>query len=336
MAKMSYREALTETLHQEMANDENVIVMGEDVVGGTGSPGGPEAIGGVFGVTGGLFGKFGAGRVIDMPISEAGIAGTAAGAALAGKRPVAEIMFADFIGLCMDQLMNQAAKFRYMFGGKATCPMVLRTSYGAGMQAASQHSQSPHPMVTAIPGLKVAMPSTAADAKGLLTTAIRDDDPVIFFEHKTLYGLQGEVPEGDYLVPFGKARIVSEGTDCTLVATGRMVSFCEDAAKALAADGISCDIIDPRTTSPLDEDAILDSVEKTGRLIVVDETPPRCSFAADVAALAASEVFSSLKAPIKTVTGPHSPVPFAKELENAFLPSPLKIKAVIEKTVKYS
>jgi len=189
MAKMSYREALTETLHQEMANDENVIVMGEDVVGGTGSPGGPEAIGGVFGVTGGLYGKFGAGRVIDMPISEAGIAGTAAGAALAGKRPVAEIMFADFIGLCMDQLMNQAAKFRYMFGGKATCPMVLRTSYGAGMQAASQHSQSPHPMVTAIPGLKVAMPSTAADAKGLLTTAIRDDDPTIFFEHKALYGL---------------------------------------------------------------------------------------------------------------------------------------------------
>ena len=228
-------------------------------------------VGGVFGVTGGLHEEFGLDRCIDMPISEAGIAGTAAGAALAGKRPVAEIMFCDFMGLCLDQLMNQAAKFRYMFGGKATCPMVLRTTYGAGMNAASQHSQSLHPLVTAIPGLKVAMPSTPADAKGLLSTAIRDDDPVIFFEHKTLYTISGDVPDGEYLVPFGKARMVSEGDDCTLVATGRMISFCENAAQALADDGITCDIIDPRTTSPLDEDAILDSVEKTGRLVVVDE-----------------------------------------------------------------
>lgn len=336
MTETTFREALTDTLHQEMARDENVIVLGEDVVGGTGNPHvEPDFVGGVFGVTAGLYTKFGVERCIDMPISEAGIVGTAAGAALAGKRPVAEIMFCDFMGLCLDQLMNQAAKFRYMFGGKATCPMVLRTTYGAGMNAASQHSQSLHPLVTMIPGLKVVIPSTPADAKGLLTTAIRDDDPVIFFEHKTLYTISGDVPDGDYTVPFGKARIVSEGEDCTLVATGRMVSFCENAAQALSEDGISCDIIDPRTTSPLDEDAILDSVEKTGRLVVVDETPPRCSFACDVAALAASEVFSSLKAPIKQVTAPHSPVPFAKELEAAYVPSPAKIKDIVEQTVNY-
>ena len=239
------------------------------------------------------------------------------------------------MGLCLDQLMNQAAKFRYMFGGKATCPMVLRTTYGAGMNAASQHSQSLHPLVTAIPGLKVAMPSTPADAKGLLSTAIRDDDPVIFFEHKTLYTISGDVPDGEYLVPFGKARMVSEGDDCTLVATGRMISFCENAAQALADDGITCDIIDPRTTSPLDEDAILDSVEKTGRLVVVDETPPRCSFASDIAALAAGEVFSSLKAPIKQITGPHSPVPFAKELEGEFVPSPTKIRDAVAEVVNF-
>ena len=336
MTEKTYREALTDALFLEMRRDENVFVLGEDVVGGTGSPHAePGFVGGVFGVTGGLHEEFGLERCIDMPISEAGIAGTAAGAALAGKRPVAEIMFCDFMGLCLDQLMNQAAKFRYMFGGKATCPMVLRTTYGAGMNAASQHSQSLHPLVTAIPGLKVAMPSTPADAMCLLSTAIIDDDPVIFFEHKTLYTITGDVPDGEHLVPFGKARMVSEGDDCTLVATGRMVSFCENAAQALADDGITCDIIDPRTTSPLDEDAILDSVEKTGRLVVVDETPPRCSFASDIAALAAGEVFSSLKAPIKQITGPHSPVPFAKELESEFVPSPTKIRDAVAEVVNF-
>lgn len=335
MTIKSFRESINEAIRLEMRKDENVILMGEDVAGGAGTNGEQDAWGGPLGVTKGLLAEFGRKRIIDTPITETAMLGMASGAALTGLRPIAELMFIDFMGVCFDQILNQTAKFRYMFGGKATCPMVLRTTYGAGMNAASQHSQSLHPIVTMIPGLKVAIPSTPADAKGLLTTAIRDDDPVIFFEHKTLYTISGDVPDGEHTVPFGKARIVSEGEDCTLVATGRMVSFCENAAQALSEDGISCDIIDPRTTSPLDEDAILDSVEKTGRLVVVDETPPRCSFAGDIAALAASEVFSSLKAPIKQVTAPHSPVPFAKELEAAYVPSPAKIKDIVEQTVNY-
>jgi pyruvate dehydrogenase E1 component beta subunit len=275
MAVMNIREAILRTLHDEMERDGDILVLGEDVVGGNGTAGGPEAIGGIWGTTGGLWEKFGPNRVIDTPISESAIIGAAAGAALAGKRPVAELMFADFVGVSLDQLWNQMAKFRYMFGGKTKCPAVVRMVYGAGMQTAAQHSQSVYALLTAMPGLKVVLPTTPADAKGLLTEALRGDDPVMFFEHKALYGVKGEVPDGDYRIPFGQARMVREGGDVTVVACGRMVNFSEKAADKLAADGIGVDLIDLRTTSPLDEDAILDSVEQTGRLVVVDESAGR-------------------------------------------------------------
>ncbi len=335
MARQMIRDVIRDTIDAEMARDENVIMLGEDIVGGMGSPGGPEAIGGIWGTSGGLWAKYGSDRVIDTPISESAIIGAAAGASLTGKRAIAEIMFADFIGVCMDQIWNQVAKFRYMFGGKSKCPIVIRMPYGAGYNAAPQHSQSIHAMVTAMPGLKVVMPTTAADVKGLLTTAIRDDDPVIFLEHKALYGVKGEVPDGEYLIPFGHARQVTQGDDVTILATGMMVGFAEKAAAQLAQDGIGCDLLDLRTTSPLDEEAIMDSVERTGRLLIVDEAPPRCSFATDLSALVANKAFASLKAPIEMVTGPHSPVPFARELESAYVPSPDKIVAAAVKAMSY-
>jgi pyruvate dehydrogenase E1 component beta subunit len=335
MTIMTIREAIVSTLHSEMERDPNVIVLGEDVVGGAGTAGGQESIGGIWGTTGGLYAKFGAGRVIDTPISESAIIGAAAGAALAGKRPVAELMFSDFIGVCLDQLMNQMAKFRYMFGGKTTCPVVVRLIYGAGMNAAAQHSQALYNLLTAVPGLKVVLPATPADAKGLLTQAIRDDDPVMFFEHKSLYGTKGEVPDGDYLQPFGQARLAREGGDVTIVAMGNMVRFSEKAADKLAAEGIGCDVIDPRTVSPLDEEAIIDSVEHTGRLVVVDESPPRCSLATDIAALVAAKAFSSMKAPPELVTAPHTPIPFARELERAYVPSPAKIEDAVRRILAY-
>lgn len=335
MAIMNIREAIVSTLHSEMERDEKIIVLGEDIVGGMGTAGGPEAIGGIWGTTGGLFEKFGSGRVLDTPISESAIIGTAAGAALAGYRPVAELMFADFVGVSLDQLWNQMAKFRYMFGGKTKCPAVVRLIYGAGMNAGPQHSQSVYAMLTAMPGLKVVMPTTPADAKGLLMHALRGDDPVMFFEHKALYGVKGEVPEGDHEQPFGIARMVREGGDATIVTCGRMVSFSEKAADKLAADGIGVDIIDLRTTSPLDECAILDSVEATGRLIVVDESPPRCSLASDIVSIVANKAFSSLKAPPEMVTAPHAPVPFARELERAWLPSPKGIEDAVRRTLAW-
>ncbi|MDI1296797.1 MAG: alpha-ketoacid dehydrogenase subunit beta [bacterium] len=335
MAMKMIRDVIRDTIDEEMARDDSVIMLGEDIVGGMGSPGGPEAIGGIWGTSGGLWAKYGSDRVIDTPISESAIIGAAAGASLTGKRAIAEIMFADFIGVCMDQIWNQVAKFRYMFGGKTKCPIVIRMPYGAGYNAAPQHSQSIHAMVTAMPGLKVVMPTTAADTKGLLAQAIRDDDPVIFLEHKALYGVKGEVPDGEYLIPFGHARHVTQGDDVTILATGMMVGFAENAAQQLAQDGIGCDLLDLRTTSPLDVEAILDSVERTGRLLIVDEAPPRCSFATDLAALVANKAFSSLRAPIEMVTGPHSPVPFARELESAYVPSPEKIVAAAVKAMTY-
>ncbi len=329
MTEMTIRDAINQTIHYEMERNPDVLVLGEDIVGGNGTAGGPEAIGGIWGATTGLYDKFGANRVIDTPISESAIVGAAAGLALAGKRPIAELMFADFVGVSLDQLWNQMAKFRYMFGGKTTCPAVVRMIYGAGMNAAAQHSQSVYAMMTAIPGLKVVMPTTPADAKGLLLEALRGDDPVMFFEHKALFGTKGDVPDGDYQVPFGQARMVREGGDVTIITCGLMVSFSEKAADKLAADGIGCDVIDLRTTSPLDEEAILDSVEATGRLVIVDESTPRCSLASDIAGLVASKAFSSLKAPIEMVTAPHSPIPFARELEKAWLPSPAAIEAAV-------
>ena len=332
---MNIREAINATLMSEMERDSSIIVLGEDVVGGAGTAGGQEAIGGIWGTTGGLYAKFGADRVIDTPISESAIVGAAAGAALAGKRPVAELMFADFVGVSLDQLWNQMAKFRYMFGGKARCPAVVRLIYGAGVNAAAQHSQSVYAMLTSMPGLKVVLPATPADAKGLLTEALRGDDPVMFFEHKALYGAKGEVPDGDHVQPFGQARMVREGGDVTVVTCGRMVNFSEKAVDALSADGIGVDLIDLRTTSPLDEEAVLDSVEETGRLVVVDESPPRCSLASDIVSIVAAKAFSSLKAPPAMVTGPHSPIPFARELERAWVPSPKKIEAAVRQVLAF-
>jgi pyruvate dehydrogenase E1 component beta subunit len=335
MAKMNIREAINQTIHAEMERDPNILVLGEDIVGGNGTAGGPEAIGGIWGATTGLYAKFGPNRVIDTPISESAIVGAAAGLALAGKRPIAELMFADFVGVSLDQLWNQMAKFRYMFGGKTTCPAIVRMIYGAGMNAAAQHSQSVYAMMTSIPGLKVVMPTTPADAKGLLMEALRGDDPVMFFEHKSLFAVSGEVPDGEYRVPFGQARMAREGGDVTIVTCGLMVSFSEIAADKLAAEGIGCDVIDLRTTSPLDEEAILDSVEATGRLVIVDESTPRCSLASDIAGLVASRAFSSLKAPIEMVTPPHTPIPFARELEKAWLPGPAEVEAAVRRVLAF-
>ncbi|MEU8630570.1 alpha-ketoacid dehydrogenase subunit beta [Amycolatopsis sp. NPDC048633] len=330
---ISYRDAINEALTQEMERDETVIVMGEDNAGGAGSPGDDDAWGGVLGVTKGLFHKF-PGRVLDTPISESAFMGAAIGAATRGQRPVAELMFIDFMGVCFDQIFNQAAKFRYMFGGNARTPVVIRTMYGAGLRAAAQHSQCLYPIFTHIPGLKVVLPSSPYEAKGLLIQAIRDDDPVIFCEHKALYDTSGDVPEDSYTIPFGEANVVRDGGDVTIVAFGRMVAIAEEAAKELATSGIEAEIIDPRTTSPLDTETILESVENTGRLVVVDEASPRCNLATDVSALVAKEAFGSLRAPIEMVTPPHTPVPFSDALEDLYIPDAQKVlnaaKAVVE------
>ena len=330
-----YQDAINEALDQEMARDETVIVMGEDVVGGTGTNGEMDAWGGVLGVTKGLYGKYGD-RIMDSPISESALVGAAVGAATTGMRPVCELMFIDFMGVCFDQIYNQAAKFRYMFGGKAKTPLVIRTMYGAGFRAAAQHSQCLYNLFTHVPGLKVVMPSTPYDAKGLLIQAIRDDDPVIFCEHKALYATEGDVPEESYAIPFGEANIVREGDDITIVALGRMVHQAGKVAEGLASDGISCEIIDPRTTSPFDEDTVLESVENTGRLVVVDESNPRCSMATDISSLVAQKGFEFLKAPVEMVTAPHTPVPFSGALEDLYIPSPEKIETAVRKVAAYA
>jgi pyruvate dehydrogenase E1 component beta subunit len=229
----------------------------------------------------------------------------------------------------MDQIYNQAAKFRYMFGGKARTPMVIRTMYGAGIRAASQHSQCLYPIFTHIPGLKVVVPSNPYDAKGLLIASIRDDDPVIYFENKVLYSVEGEVPEAPYTIPLGEAEYVRDGEDVTIVAIGRMVSMAEQAAEALADEGIECEIVDPRTTSPLDEETIYESVENTGRLVVVDEANPRCSLAADIVARVAENCFEDLKAAPKMVTAPHTPPPFSPTLEDLYVPDPEQVAAAV-------
>jgi acetoin:2,6-dichlorophenolindophenol oxidoreductase subunit beta len=328
---ITFQQAINEALAQEMERDARVVIFGEDVAGGAGSPGEDDAWGGVLGVTKGLTGQF-PGRVLDTPISESAFIGAAAGAAAAGLRPVAELMFVDFMGVCLDQIFNQAAKFRYMFGGKAVTPMVIRTMYGAGIRAASQHSQSLYPIFTHIPGLKVVVPSNPYDAKGLLIQAIRDDDPVIFFEHKALYTIEGDVPEEPYAIPFAEANIVRDGSDVTVVAIGRMVHLAEQAANELAGEGIECEIVDPRTTSPIDEETILESVENTGRLVVVDEASPRCGLAADIVARVAQEAFSDLKAPPRMITPPHTPVPFSPILEDAYVPSSATIAEAVRAT----
>jgi pyruvate/2-oxoglutarate/acetoin dehydrogenase E1 component len=331
---ITYREALNEALAQEMERDPSVIVMGEDNAGGEGAPGDEDAWGGVLGVTKGLYHRF-PGRVLDTPISESAFIGAAIGAATAGLRPVAELMFVDFMGVCFDQIFNQAAKFRYMFGGKAVTPVVIRTMYGAGLRAAAQHSQALYPVFTHIPGLKVVVPATPYDAKGLLLAAIRDDDPVVFFEHKALYDMTGPVPEESYTIPFGEAAVVREGSDVTIVTLGRMVHTSLSAADALALSGVSCEVIDLRTTSPLDEDTILESVENTGRLVVVDEATPRCSLATDIAALAASRAFGSLTAPVGMVNAPHTPVPFSAALEDQYIPDAQRVVNAVKSVTEW-
>jgi acetoin:2,6-dichlorophenolindophenol oxidoreductase subunit beta len=333
MAKKSFRQAINEAMAQEMRRDPRVVTMGEDTAGGMGAPGEDDAWGGPLGVTKGLMKEFGRGRVLDTPITESAFIGAAIGAAATGLRPVAELMFVDFMGVCFDQIFNQAAKFRYMFGGNAVTPVVIRTMYGAGFRAASQHSQCLYPIFTHIPGLKVAIPSSPYEAKGLLIQAIRDDDPVIFFEHKAMYDDMEEVPDEPYTIPFGEANLTREGKDATIVAIGRMVQFANAAADELARKGVSCTVIDPRTTSPMDEDAIIESVEETGRLVVVDEASPRCNMATDISALVAQNAFKALKGPLRMVPPPHVPVPFSPTLEDAYIPSPARIVEAVRQAM---
>ena len=334
MSIKTFRQALNEALHLEMSRDKNVIVFGEDVCGGTGGTGEKDAWGGAFGVTKGLLSEFGPDRIMDTPITESAFVGAAVGAAMTGLRPVTEIMFVDFLGVCFDQIFNQAAKVRYMFGGKADMPMVLRASYGAGASSASKHSQALYPIFTHIPGLKVVVPSNPYDAKGLLINAIRDEDPVIFLEHKMLYDFSGEVPDEAYTVPFGEAGIVREGKDVTLISLGKMVNVCQEAADELAKENVAASILDLRTISPLDEETILEFTEETGRVVVVDEAYPRCGVAADVSSIIVEKAFSDLKAPIKKVTPPHSPVPYAPNLEQAFLPSSQKVIDAVKEVIR--
>ena len=334
MSEKTFRQAINEAISQEMERDENVIVIGEDVAGGAGANGEQDAWGGPMGTTKGLLPKFGRERIIDTPITESAIIGTAAGAALTGLRPIADLMFVDFLGVCFDQIFNQAAKFRYMFGGKAVTPLTIRTMYGGGVRAASQHSQCLYPIFTHIPGLKVVIPSNPYDAKGLFVQSIRDDDPVIFFENKTLYDDLGEVPDELYTVSFGEANFTREGKDVTLISMGKTVQLCNQVADELKKDKISCTVLDLRTLSPLDEDSILEAVEETGRVVIVDESYPRCNIATDISALICEKAFSSLKAPIKMVTPPHTPVPFSPTLEDLYLPSATKVKSAIQATLE--
>jgi len=330
--KISMRQAINEALDQEMTRDPTVIVMGEDIVGGSGASGEEDAWGGVLGVTKGLHAKH-KGRLLDTPLSESAYIGAAAGAAACGMRPVAELMFIDFMGVCFDEIFNQAAKFRYMFGGKAETPLVIRCMVGAGFRAAAQHSQMLTPLFTHIPGLKVVCPSNAYDAKGLLIQSIRDNDPVIFCEHKNLYGAEWDVPEESYAIPFAEASVMREGKHCTIVTYGMMVHRAMDAANDLAKKGTECEVVDLRTLSPIDWDTVIESVESTGRLVCVDEAHPRCSIASDVSAKVAQDAFHALKSPIQMVTAPHTPVPFSPTLEDLYIPTAAKIAEAVQKTM---
>lgn len=329
--QVSYGNAITLALQDAMRDDPTVILLGEDIAGGAGVDHlvNDDAWGGPMGITKGLVQQFGRDRVLDTPITEAGFIGAAVGAAATGLRPVAELMFVDFFGCCMDQIFDQGAKLRYMFGGKARCPLVIRTQIGAGVNAAGQHSGCHYSVFTHMPGIKTVVPSTPADAYGLLLSSIKDDDLVMFFENKVLYATKGELPEGAGPIPLGKADIKRAGNDVTIVAISRMVQQSLAAAKELANDDIDVEVLDPRTLSPLDEDAILSSVAKTHHLVIVDEDNPRCSAASDIAALVADKGFDLLDAPIKLVTAPHTPVPFSPTLEQAYIPSPEKIAETV-------
>ena len=334
---LSGAAAINETIRQTMEFDQSVIVIGEDIAGGAGLGGKNEgAMGGSFGVTRGLIEQFGPTRVRDTPISEAAIAGIAIGAAAAGLRPIVDMMWSSFTPLAFDQIFNQAAKMRYMFGGQVKVPVVFRMAMGAGLGAAGQHSDTLYSLFTHIPGLKVVVPSSPYDAKGLLTAAVADNNPVLFFEHMGLYGMKEEVPESSYEIPLGDAKIVRDGTDITVIATSMMVNKALDAADQLREKNISIEVIDPRTLSPIDNNKICRSARKTGRVIIVDESPPRCSIAADIAAMVSESTFDSLKAPVKRVTSPHSPVPLSPPLEEAYIPSVQRIIAAAEELTSTS
>jgi len=310
MSQLYYRQAIRDALREEMRRDERVFLLGLDI----------GRFGGTYKATQGLWEEFGDERVRDTPLSEAAIAGAAVGAAMTGMRPVAEIMYMDFITIALDQIANQAAKLTYMSGGQARIPVVFRTQEGAGRSSAAQHAQSLEAWVTHIPGLKVVLPAIPYDAKGLLKTAIRDDGPVVFIEHKLLYGVKGEVPDEEYLIPFGQARIVREGADVTIVALSRMVLKALDAAEELAREGISVEVIDTRTVVPLDLETILASVHKTGRLIVTHEGYTRCGVGAEIATQVVEHSMHALKRPPRRVCGRNVPIPFAPVMENYVIP----------------
>jgi pyruvate dehydrogenase E1 component beta subunit len=327
---LSLVNAVGEAMRQAMEADPSVIVMGEDVAGGAGRGEGKEnAMGGSFGATKSLYPLFGPNRVRDTPISEAGFVGAGVGAAAAGLRPIVDAMWADFTALAFDQIYNQAGKMSYMFGGQARLPLTIRVAMGSGLSAAAQHSGTLYAVYTHLPGIKVVVPSTPYDAKGLLLESIFDDGPVIFFEHLKLYLAKGPVPEEPYRIPLGKAQVRRVGSDVTVVAIAAMVERAIAAAEELAVEGTGVEVVDPRTLSPLDEETILASVEKTGAVVVVDESPPQCSVASEIAALVSERAFDSLNAPVCRLTAPNAPVPFAPTLENAYAPSATAIAEAI-------
>jgi len=321
MRQITYAEAIREALRHEMKLDDNVFIFGEDV----------GAFGGCFGVTAGLFDEFGPERVMDTPISEAAIMGAALGAALMGLRPVPEIMFVDFTTVCFDYLTNQAPKVRYMSGGQvAKLPLVVRTTTGGWIRAAGQHSQSLEGWFTQVPGLKVVMPSNAHDAKGLLTASLRDNNPVLYIEHKVLYQVPGPVPEEEYLIPLGQANVKKEGTDVTLISYSQMVNKALNVAEQLAGEGIHAEVVDLRTLNPLDHDALARSVQKTHKAVVIQEAVEMGGVAAQVVKSLMDSSFDYLDAPIKTVAADNTVIPFSPPLEDAMLPSEEKILAAVK------
>ena len=321
--KITYAQAISEAIDEEMQRDKNIILLGEDV----------GILGGNFKATVGLYEKYGEWRVKDTPISENSFTGLGLGAALTGLRPIVEIMFSDFIMLAMDQIANQVAKIRYMSGGQAIVPLTIRTTLGGGRSSAAQHSQSLQALVCHIPGLKVVMPSSASEAKGLLKTAIRDNNPVIFFEHKMEYNKTYEVPEEEYTIPFGVANILKEGKDITIVGTSNQALKALQAAEELTKEGINAEIIDPRTLVPLDKDTIVKSVKKTGRLLVVDEGYERCGVAGEIAMSILKDIFYYLDTPIERLTTANLPLPFSPALEFPIVPDEKKIYQKVKKMV---
>jgi pyruvate/2-oxoglutarate/acetoin dehydrogenase E1 component len=319
LAELTFREAVAAGIAQEMERDPTVYFIGEDVA----------AAGGVFKATVGLLEKFGAERVRDTPISEQAIVGAAMGAAMTGLRPVVEIMFSDFLATCWDMIANQVAKTRYMTDGQVSLPLVIRTANGGGSRFGAQHSQSLENWAMAVPGLKVVAPSTPADAKGLLAAAIRDPDPVLFFEQKSLYGIKGEVPDGEHIEPLGIARVLRDGQDCTIVALAAMVPRAVAAAAELERAGIHATVVDVRCLVPLDTRTILGEVSKTGRLFTVEENPRLCGWGAEIASLAAEECFDDLDGPIVRITTPHVPLPAAQPMEDEAMPTVARIVATI-------